>query len=144
MINYIRHDEEFHSSIKLVSGEEIICKCIVTEDDGISIVYIQDPVCVLMTRKDLGNGKIAQSIGFEKWMRFSDEDFYIIPESSIISIAPISKQMQMYYTMHINQDKDIDSQTLSNKYKINPNEEMGLLGNIKDTRKRLEKIFKEL
>ena len=33
MINYARHDEEFHGVIKLNNGEEILGKAILTEDN---------------------------------------------------------------------------------------------------------------
>ena len=32
MLDYVKHDEEFHCSIKLMNGEEIIARAIVTED----------------------------------------------------------------------------------------------------------------
>ena len=32
MINYAKHDEEFHGIFKLVSGEEILAKAVMTED----------------------------------------------------------------------------------------------------------------
>ena len=39
MINYAKHDEEFHGIFKLVSGEEILAKAVLTEDHGESLVF---------------------------------------------------------------------------------------------------------
>ncbi len=33
MINYARHDEEFHGIFKLLNGEEILAKAVITEED---------------------------------------------------------------------------------------------------------------
>ena len=46
MINYAKHDEEFHGIFKLVSGEEILAKAVLTEDKGESLIFISDPVSV--------------------------------------------------------------------------------------------------
>ena len=52
-INYAKHDEEFHGVFKLVSGEEILAKAVLTtEDYGTdtkeSLAFLQDPVLSLI------------------------------------------------------------------------------------------------
>ena len=34
MINYARHDEEFYGVFKLLHGEEVLGKAVLTEDNG--------------------------------------------------------------------------------------------------------------
>ena len=45
MINYIRHDEQFHGVCKLSIGEEILGEIIVTEDPEThqDLIFIQHP-----------------------------------------------------------------------------------------------------
>ena len=55
-INYAKHDEEFHGVFKLVSGEEILAKAVLTtEDYGTdtkeSLAFLQDPVCIQIIDK---------------------------------------------------------------------------------------------
>ena len=58
-INYAKHDEEFHGVFKLVSGEEILAKAVLTtEDYGTdtkeSLAFLQDPVCIQIIDKAMG------------------------------------------------------------------------------------------
>ena len=46
MINYTKKDEDFHGIFKLVSGEEVLAKAVITEQDGDCLIFLQDPVCV--------------------------------------------------------------------------------------------------
>ena len=45
-INYAKHEEEFYGVFKLVSGEEVLGRAVLTEDQGESLVFIQEPVCI--------------------------------------------------------------------------------------------------
>ena len=80
MINYAKHDEEFHGIFKLVSGEEILAKAVMTEDRGESLLFISDPVSVQAITKEIGDQKFMRGMGFSKWIPMSDEEFYIIRE----------------------------------------------------------------
>ena len=62
-INYAKHDEEFHGVFKLVSGEEILAKAVLTtEDYGTdtkeSLAFLQDPVCIQIIDKAMGENKM--------------------------------------------------------------------------------------
>ena len=52
MINYARHDEEFYGIFKLVNGEEVLGKAVLTEDNGETLVFIQNPVCTQIITKN--------------------------------------------------------------------------------------------
>ena len=80
MISYAKHEEEFYGVFKLVSGEEVLGKAVLTEDNGETLCFVQNPVStVVMNNKD-HEGRNVRGVGFAKWMQFSDEDFYIIRE----------------------------------------------------------------
>ena len=64
MINYAKHDEEFYGIFKLVSGEDALGKALITEDNGESLVFIQDPVTLEIFTKELEDGKVARGMGF--------------------------------------------------------------------------------
>ena len=50
-INYAKHDEEFYGVFKLLSGEEVLGKAVLTDDNGETLVFLQDPVCVHIVEK---------------------------------------------------------------------------------------------
>ena len=97
MINYAKHYEEFHGIIKLVSGEEVLAKAVLTEDKGETLLFISDPVSVLPITKEIGEQKILRGMGFSKWIPMSDEEFYILREKDLITMATMSKPVLLMY-----------------------------------------------
>jgi hypothetical protein len=140
MINYIRHDEEFHFIAKLVSGEQIIGKGFAIEEDGETLVYVSDPLEVNVIVKQLDKDKTVKGVGLNKWMHFSDEDFYVIREKDILTIAGLSSELIAMYDLFWKKENNED--TLEEK-RVELDSEMGLVGKVDDLRSKLEKIFNE-
>jgi hypothetical protein len=134
MINYIRHENEFYGTAKLVSGEEIMGSMIATSEDDVTIVYISDPVTphIHPIQKD---GEVGMAAGFTKWMMWSDEDFYIVQEPDIVTIAPMSMEAIMLYKMWWRKEKGDEEDTES---QVSINKNMGLVGKVSEMRKKLE------
>lgn len=137
MINYARHDEEFYGVFKLVNGEEVLGKAVLTEDNGETLVFIQDPVCTQIVTKELEDGRTVRGVGFAKWMQFSDEEFFIIHEKDILSVTSMSKEVSFLYESFI-----IGDDETKNKTKIDLQPEMGYLGKIDEARKLFERMYK--
>jgi len=138
MINYARHDEEFYGVFKLVSGDEVLGKAVLTEDNGQTLVFIQEPVCTQIVTKETDDGRTVRGIGFAKWMQFSSEDFFILTEKDIITVTSMSKEVTIMYEAYImSEDED-----RRDEKKIELQEEMGYLGKIDQARKNLENIFR--
>jgi hypothetical protein len=140
MINYIRHDEEFHFIVKLVSGEQIIGKGIATEEDGETYIYVADPLEINVIIKQLDNDKTVKGLGLNKWMQFSDEDFYVIREKDILTIAGLSSELIVMYELYWKKENSDES---LNENKVELDSEMGLVGKVNDIKLKLEKIFKD-
>ena len=138
MINYARHDEEFYGIFKLLNGEEVLGKAVLTEDNGESLVFIQNPVSTQIVHKELEDGRTVRGVGFAKWMQFSDEDFYILREKDILTVTSMSKEVSfMYEAFIIGED---DEKKHESKLDLEP--EMGFLGKIDEARRLFEKIYK--
>lgn len=141
MINYIRHEEEFEAVIKLVSGDEIIAECLLSQEGDESILYVSNPCSVEVITRTGENGQKVQGVGVSKWMRFSEEAFYIIHEKDILSIAPISREASAIYQMFLkseaNDDDEVDN-------KVQPDATMGYINSVSEERERLERLFKKL
>ena len=146
MLNYVRHDEEFHCSIKLMNGEEIVGRAIVSQDveTNKDMVYIEEPLVVQTFTKEVDGDKAVRGMGFTKWQNFSDEEFFIIGEESILTIASLSKEMTFVYESYIATQKGgITPQKVGDQYKVNMDDVDGSLGKIAEARKRLEDLFKD-
>lgn len=141
MINYIRHDEEYYFLVKLVSGEQIVGKGFAVEDEGKTQLFISDPVEIEIVTKNLGKNSV-KGVGMNKWIQFSEEDFFIVNEKDIITVAGLSQEMIVMYEMFLKKsspDKDVKDE----EKEVKLDSDMGLLSKVSEARKLLEKIFKE-
>ena len=113
-------------------------KAVLTEDNGQTLVFIQDPVCTQIITKETEDGRTVRGMGFAKWMQFSDEDFYILTEKDIITVTSMSKEVSFMYEAFVMGEDD----EKKNKTKLDLEPEMGYLGSIDEARVLFEKIFK--
>ena len=141
MINYAKHDEEFFGVFKLVNGDEVLARAVLTDDNGETIVFLQDPVCLHIITKEISDGKIAKGIGFTKWMQTSDEEFFILREKDIITIASMSKEFVLMYTSFLSDESEESTEEVSNETKAEPNRSDGYLGRIDEARKYFENLY---
>lgn len=137
-INYIRHDHEFLGVIKLVSGEEILGNLIVTEEEGQSVVYITNPAMPTMTPVEK-EGTIGLAVSLVKWMMWSEEEFYMIQEPDIVTIAPMSTEAEMMYKLWVR--KEMGDEVDDSQFQVNINKNMGLVGKVSEVRQRLEDLW---
>lgn len=142
-IGYIKHDEEFYGSAKLLNGDEIVGKLCVSEDEGGDYLFITQPAKVHITEV-IQNEKRAQAVGLKKWQVFSDADFFIVPENQILTIAPLSEEAIMMYQVFVQSEyEDVDLEELEEDREVEVNASMGLIGRVEETRRKLEDLFKK-
>ena len=143
MISYIKHDEEFYFIAKLVSGEELIGKGFAIEDEGATQLFVTDPVEIQVITKSAGKATV-KGVAMNRWMQFSDEDFFILHEKDIISIGGLNNEMTHMYNLFIK--KTSDNQTVEDAIKeseVELDNEMGYVSSVDEARKKLEQIFKK-
>ena len=138
-INYIKHEQEFFGVIKLRSGETVLGSMIASEDDlqpGLTKIFVTDPASPQShpVEKD-GNQGLA--IGLIKWMMFSDEDFYMISEEDICTVAPMSMESILMYKLWVRKEKGGNKTDI--EIPVNP--QMGYVGKVSDARKKLEDFW---
>ena len=140
-INYAKHDEEFYGVFKLLSGEEVLGKAVLTDDNGETLVFLQDPVCVHIVEKRIDETKMARGIGFAKWQQLSDEDFYIVREKDIITVSSMSKDIIFMYETYIHGEDGTEEKKIRMKTDLDAS--MGYIGKIDEARALFERLFKE-
>ena len=141
MISYAKHEEEFYGVFKLVSGEEVLGKAVLTEDNGETLSFIQNPVSTIVINNKDNEGRNIRGVGFAKWMQFSDEDFYIIREKDVLTVSSMSKEITFMYEAFV-QSETKGKPPKKDNLKIDPKPGMGYLGKIDDYRKIFEKLYK--
>ena len=140
MINYAKHDEEFYGIFKLLNGEEILGKSVLTEDNGETLVFIQNPVAIQLITKEIDDTKVARGMGFTKWQQLSDDDFFILREKDIITVSTMSKEVAFMYESFISEDTVED---IREERKAQASDMDGYLGTVNDARKYLEQLYKK-
>ena len=139
MINYIRHDHEFHGVAKLSSGEEVMGVMMAMKQDGQTLIFVQDPATPKEAPMKRGD-EVGLAIGLVKWMMWSDEEFFILQEGDIISIAPMSFAATAMYKLWLRKEQGIDD---DKNWQVDVNKNMGLVGKVSEMRKRLEDLWKK-
>ena len=140
MINYIRHEQEFFGVVKLMSGETILGSMIATKEENApdkTVFYIQDPACPHNhpVEKD---GQAGMAVGLLKWMMFSDEEFYMVNEDDVVTVAPMSMESVLMYKMWVRKEKGGNN----SEVEIQINKNMGLVGKVSNFRGQLEDFWK--
>lgn len=125
-------EEEFYSTIKLTSGEEIIAKvCYLEEEDSL---ILDQPMIV----ESIKGNNSQEAFVLKDWIKSSYDTMYIIKMKQVITMTELDKRIESFYLKNINSDN------LSNDINVKPNQfssRMGYLGSVKETKKFLEDIF---
>jgi hypothetical protein len=126
-------EDDFYSTIKLKSGEEIFARVAASEEDNRTMLLVHSPITIgeIKGRK----GTVGYKV--EPWLKTTTDDMFIINMNDVLTLSE-SKDIDMIlmYEDYVNQShKDH-----TNRSKIN--RRMGYLGNVTDTKASLEKIFK--
>ena len=140
MISYAKHEEEFYGVFKLVSGEEVLGKAVLTEDSGETLCFVQNPVSTIVVNNKDDAGRNVRGVGFAKWMQFSDEDFYIIREKDVLTVSSMSKEVSFMYEAFV-QSENNGKPPKKDRSKVDPEPNMGYLGKIHDARSLFERIY---
>ena len=123
-------EDDFFSTVKLKSGEEIFAKVAASEEDGRTMLLITNPIVVNEI-----NGKMG-TVGYkvEPWLKTTTEDMFIINLDDVLTMSESNDiEMIMMYQNYVRSSKK-DTNTKINR-------RMGYVGNVHDTKELLEKIF---
>jgi len=128
-------EEEFYSSIKLRSGEEIIAKVsYLREEDSL---LIEKPLLV-EHHHSKKNGKNVSGFILKEWMKATYEEMFIIRMEQVITMTELDDKIKNFYLGNLDEDNfndDIDVKP--SKLKNN-----GYIGSVEEVKKNLESLFK--
>ena len=126
--------EEFHDTLKLITGEEIFALVSVDENDGDSIIMLSNPVVMKMLSSPAG-----KYVKVKPWLELPDQDLFLIKYDKIITMSEVTdEQMIKFYNRDLNED-DVDIEIDG---KVSLSQKMGLISTVDDARLKLEEIFK--
>ena len=126
-------EDDFYATLKLKTGEEIFAKVAATEEEDRTLLLVSNPVVVNEIKSRMG------VVGYkvEPWLKTTTEDMFILNISDVLTMSESSdiEMIMMYqdYVRSSNSDEDNNTQL---------NRRMGRIGNVRDAKEILEKIFK--
>ena len=134
-------EEEFFSTIKLTSGEEIIAKVCYLPDEN--SVLVENPMLVeKLTKKHRGNS--TGGFILKEWINSTYDTLFVIKMEQIITMSELDKKIKNFYLNNI--DPSVINKFNEDSIKIKPKEfsnQMGYLGSVKKTKEFLEDIYKK-
>jgi hypothetical protein len=130
-------EEEFYSTIKLTTGEEIVAKVCYLKDEDQLLVENPKKVEAVKSRK---NGELVQGFVLVDWIHSTYDKMFILSMDRILTMSELDKRIQRYYlsTVDGNDEEESGGRVPSSKL----NEKIGYLGSVNDMKKTLEKIYK--
>lgn len=138
--------ESFFASIKISSGEELLC--IVTETNlEKDYIKIRFPIEV----EEIEIPGIVHGLKIKYWLKTSKTDDFIINGENIIALTEIHNEAiefykQSLYKLETGEDKDTEVKRKNKHYpegRVSIDKDMGLLSSIEDARTLLELLFLE-
>ncbi len=126
-------EDDFYATLKFKNGEEIFAKVAPSEEEDRTLLLVSNPitVCEVKSRGGIVGYKV------EPWLKTTQEDLFVINLSDVLTLSESrDMEMIMMYQAFV---KDSDDHR---KNESNMSRRMGYLGNVTDTKKILEKIYK--
>jgi hypothetical protein len=123
--------DEFYATIKLKTGEEIFSKVSALEEEHNNKLLLHFPIVV---EEIIIRGRPA-GYKMEPWLKTTSDDLFVIDLDNVMTMSESSDiEMVLYYDEYIKKSNRDNYSKLDSK--------MGYLGNIKDAKKALEKLYK--
>jgi hypothetical protein len=133
-------EEEFYSTLKLTSGEEIIAKvCYLPDEDSL---LVEHPMLVeKLTQKK--NGNTVQGFVLKEWISSTYESLFVIRMNQVVTMTELDKKIRTFYLNNLNDPDESESEDTIDIKPKNFSKRMGYLGSVKEAKKFLEDIYKK-
>ena len=130
--------DSFPATIKLVTGEEVLCEISPTEENGQEFFLVSNPIVVTeQLNLDHQKGVAVSGLIPKKWMMYSGDDLTIVYKQHVISISEMDKFGADFYK------KALIAAKVSSpiKRRVSSEENVGFVGKIEQSREALEKMY---
>ena len=127
-------EEEFYSTIKLSTGEELVAKVCYLPDEN-SLLVEKPMIVEALTQKK--NGKKVQGFILKEWIRSSYDEMFIVKMEQIVTMSELDEKIKRFYLGSLNKDDRDENKIKPTKLKNN-----GYVGSVEEVKKNLESLFK--
>ena len=127
-------EDDFYATVKLKSGEEIFAKVAASEEDDRTLLIVSNPIIV----NEIKNRTSTVGYKIEPWLKTTTDDMFVVNLNDVLTMSESSDiEMIMMYQEYIRSNNK-----LPNSNQSNIDRKMGRIGNVRDAKEILEKIYK--
>ena len=127
-------EDDFYATVKLKSGEEIFAKVAASEEDDRTLLIVSNPIIV----NEVKNRTSTVGYKIEPWLKTTTDDMFVVNLNDVLTMSESSDiEMIMMYQEYIRSNNK-----LSNSNQSIIDRKMGRIGNVRDAKEILEKIYK--
>ena len=130
--------ENFHATIKMITGEEVLAQEMPAEEHDKSFFILSNPIVVNENITiDQEKGIAVSGLIPKKWMTFASDDMTIVYRSHVVSISELDEFGVDFY------NKALVAARVSSpvKKKVESKDNSGFIGKIQAFREKLEGTF---
>jgi hypothetical protein len=130
--------EEFHSIIKLMTGEEIFALVSVDDTGDSPLIILQNPLVMKAVNSPKGG-----FLKVRKWIELSDDDIFVLGYDKILTMSECKdNKLIAIYNNYLSSDgmEIYPSDDFGGKVELT--DKMGYISNVEDARKKFEVLFK--
>ena len=127
-------EDDFYATVKLKSGEEIFAKVAASEEDDRTLLIVSNPIIANEVKSR------TSTVGYkiEPWLKTTTDDMFVVNLNDVLTMSESSDiEIIMMYQEYIRSNNKLPN---SNQSKID--RKMGRIGNVRDAKEILEKIYK--
>lgn len=131
-------NESFVASIKMITGEEVLCEVMPSEEEGQEFYVFQNPIIFdESSQVDTARGVVLSGLIPKKWMMFTNQDLAIVKAEHVITMSELDEFGVDFY------HKALVAARASTpiKRKVETKSNTGYMGQIDSLRESLNKVF---
>jgi hypothetical protein len=130
-------EEEFFSTIKLTTGEEIVAKVCYLADENHLLIENPKKVEPVKQRR---NGETIDGFVLVDWIHSTYDQMFVLSMDRVLTMSELDKRIERYYLSTLDGSNEQEDQ--GRVQPSNLNQRMGYLGSVSEMKKKLEKIYK--
>lgn len=131
-------NEPFIASVKMITGEEVLCEVMLTEKSGEEFFLVSNPIVFdENSQVDAARGVVLSGLIPKKWMMFANDDMTVVNKNHVISMSELDKFGVEFY----NRALIAARASTPIKRRVDTKENTGYIGTIDSIRNQLNKSY---
>ena len=116
--------------MKMVNGDDVICKIMEEYSDALVVEY---PMSIVKNQVVENEHNVVEHTGLQRWMNYTHDTTFVIPKERIITLGNMAPDVTMYYK-HVCKRLEVETQ-------LEPSDEEEAMEKMKENVDRLVELM---